>query len=206
MAKIGKDELNGLYCEICGKPLTGIKRNYCSKKCANISHCWLDSTRKRKLLRFEEGKPVWEFNCNKCGKAFETTHTHETLCVDCTIIRNRPYANDIQPQKTKKYCKVCGKPLSGRKHAYCSAECRKMQILFELNRDPDKYIKVIDGVPRFVTKCKNCGKEFVFVPRGKTRYCSDECGKAAQKRHMEERRQRLKRKKALCQSCSIGLR
>ena len=54
--------------------------------------------------------------------------------------------------------------------------------------------------------CEICGKEFVFVPGGRTRYCSDKCGKAAQKRHMEERRQRLKRKKALCQSCSIGLR
>lgn len=103
-------------------------------------------------------------------------------------------------------CEICGKPLTGRQHAYCSIKCRYMNAHWMQSTDTERYIKVINGKPEFVTKCRTCGKEFVFVPGGRTRYCSDECAAVAIQNSNRKARLRRKQRKHLCQSYSIGLR
>lgn len=188
---------NGLYCEICGKPLVGQQRVHCSKQCEYITLQWTMSTRKRNLLRVENGKPVWEFFCKNCGKPFATKRGHEWYCEDC--------AKELglrQFSKKEKYCKVCGKPLTNRMCSYCSDRCRDLQKSLNQCTDTKRTIKVIDGEPQLVTICRTCGKEFVVGSR--TRYCSAECAKLANIRYEKERYARKAKGKILCQSYSIA--
>ena len=103
-------------------------------------------------------------------------------------------------------CEICGKPLTGRQRAYCSIKCRDMNAHWMWSTDTERYIKVINGKPEFVTKCRICGKEFVFVPGGRTRYCSDECAMVAHQICDQNNRLKKKQREHLCQSYSIGLR
>lgn len=103
-------------------------------------------------------------------------------------------------------CEICGKPLTGRQRVYCSKKCLDMNHYLTQSTDTERYIKVINGKPEFVTKCRICGKEFVFVPGGRTRYCSDECAVVAHQVSDQNTRLRRKQRKTLCQSYSIGLR
>lgn len=189
---------NGLYCEICGKPLTGQQKVFCSKQCTQISYSWGMSQRKRSLIKIENGKPVWEFECKHCGKKFITDRGHELLCKECASgKRHRKYA-----LSKERKCIVCGKPLPSGCHHYCSPECRKLQKSLDLCTDPERSIKVIDGKPHLVTTCRACGKEFVVGSR--TRYCSEECATQGNRNNGRNRQVKLKREQMSCHSYSIA--
>lgn len=64
-------------------------------------------------------------------------------------------------EKTKKYCLVCGKELTGNRTSYCSKECSKQRN--------NIYYRTV-GI---VKKCNYCGKE--FIGRYDRKYCSNKC-------------------------------
>ena len=132
-----KSKLNGLYCKVCGKPLTGRQRTVCSVHCASRRHA--EKTKQTAI------KP------QKAARVINKT-------------ARRQRKADKQSKKKERFCKVCGKPLTGRQTAYCSKDCAKKRNAEKIKQ---AYYK---PAPRI---CKNCGKE--FVSSKVRRYCSDEC-------------------------------
>lgn len=64
-------------------------------------------------------------------------------------------------EKTKRYCLICGKELTGKRKSYCSKECSQQRSQI--------YYKTV-GIHK---KCDYCGKEFIGNTNRK--YCSNKC-------------------------------
>lgn len=132
-----KSKLNGRFCKVCGKALTGRQRTVCSVHCASRRHA--EKTKQTAI------KP------QKAARVINKT-------------ARRQRKADKQSKKKERFCKVCGKPLTGRQTAYCSKDCAKKRNAEKIKQ---AYYK---PAPRI---CKNCGKE--FVSSKVRRYCSDKC-------------------------------
>ena len=187
---VEKSKPNGLYCKVCGKPLTGRQRTVCSTHCASRRHAEKAKQTAIKPKKAARGSVSNERICKVCGKPL--TGKQRIFCSDkCKGVEyykpqkaaraiNKAARQQKKAEKQsgtkERFCKVCGKPLTGRKMSYCKdcAEKRNAGKTKKTHKEPALRI------------CKNCGKEFVSIKA--RRYCSDKCrsagilkGKAAEK-------------------------
>lgn len=158
-----KSKLNGLYCKVCGKPLTGRQRTVCSTACA--------SKRSKAALKQakQQNEPQTQI-CPNCGKEFVVTPGRRYCSDEC---REAARAHRLDARKNAPnglFCKICGKPLTGKQSMFCSPECERKR-----GRADKKHI------PRI---CENCGK--AFEGSRVQRFCSKECKYAAIKQKKAE--------------------
>lgn len=97
---------------------------------------------------------------------------HPNTAADFEALHGKKQAPKADPQKRERTCINCGAKfivsVSNSAKVYCSDDCRvKAQQARAVGRGPALY-------------CTWCGEE---IPRGshRTRYCCNECGKAAEK-------------------------
>lgn len=216
-----------LVCKICGAPLQGKRRSYCSDACArdgaNIMH--------RVKVRKERPKsPVYtERACRDCGVVM-LLHIASKRCPDCQREANLAAGRECQRRRRKEQtrkigstdlCQNCGNPytVNSGLQRYCKA-CAGW-IWKENDRETSRQVaaeKLSDTEYRdarnakrrdaefaqTVRTCPICGKQFKPLHSAQ-KACSPECSKimTAQynKRYREQNADRLTaaRKKRLAE-------
>lgn len=175
-----KSKLNGLYCKVCGKPLTGRQRTVCSTVCA--------SKRSKAALKQakQQNEPQTQI-CPNCGKEFVVTPGRRYCSDECREAARAQRLDDRKNAPNGLFCKICGKPLTGIQSMFCSAECERKR------GKADK--KHIPGI------CENCGK--AFEGSRVQHFCSKECKYAAIKRKKAEGKS--KPNGLFCKVCGVPL-
>lgn len=221
------DDKGKLVCKICGAPLQGKRRSYCSDACARDGA----NIMQRVKVRKERPKcPVYtERACQDCGVVM-LLHIKSKRCPDCQREANlaadreckrRQYRGQTRKIGSIDLCQNCGNPytVNGGLQRYCKA-CAEW-IYKKHDRETSRQVaaeKLSDAEYRdarnakrrdaefaqAVRTCPVCGKQ--FKPQyGIQKACSPECSKimAAQndKRYREQNADRLTaaRKKRLAE-------
>lgn len=208
---------NGRVCVVCGKPLTGRQKRYCSEECR---------TKAASIRALENYKPVRgrqglyrEQICIDCGKPFYG-HIKQKRCRVCreehTRRLHRESSRRARLGKTRKIgstdiCEMCGKPyiVTCSLQRYCKkcapiavaenirAKARERVAEYykdETHREEKaeaRRIKVLD-----IKACDICG--LVFVPHGNQKYCSRECSQEARERYGAKNVEAIFRACAIC--------
>lgn len=121
----------------------------------------------------------------RCGAGERQSQTGERDALERGAIRPQQQRTEAKPPRV---CPQCGKILTGKK-IYCGDTCK---YLFNQERikQRKKEREAKQEKERTAALCRHCGKE-IFSKR-RSRYCSEECARAA---HIAQKRKNRRDKK-----------
>lgn len=195
-------------CKVCGAPLQGMRRCYCSAKCAS------QASLERRRVQIQKPRPLspvyTERPCMDCGKVVRM-HIKSKRCTACQRLANMAADRESKRRqtagKTRKIgsldiCQRCGKEytVTAGSQRYCPAcaeaawkenDREKAKAQMRENLKDEAYREQRNAKRRNVElqtairTCVICGKEFKPYS-GRSMACSPECQKEHRLRHMRE--------------------
>lgn len=171
-----KSKLNGRFCKVCGKALTGRQRTVCSKECEGRRHAEKAQQTAIKPQKAAMESVSNERICKVCGKPLsgrQKRYCSEECRMKAASIwalENYKPVRGKQGLYREQICIDCGKPYYGHIRQKRCRECRE-EHKRRLHQESERRRKL--GKTRKIGStdiCEMCGKPYI-VMSGMQRYC-----------------------------------